>query len=213
MARSEGGKDGLTTTLPENVAWSTGADWPEDGETATIESIGGQVQELKDRSNYLKNDSAQGTTALKTKTDQLGLQCVEAEQRFNSANLNTNFNGATPKSIVGSFLHPTIALLAGDIIEFEFGMIILDNTTPVVDADLLVLYSENNGTAATIHDYPIPATTKWGPLTIVGQHTMIVPGFVNIYLAGVTAGVSDANVSSIETNHFIGRWRVMRPVT
>ncbi len=56
----------MTITLPETTAWSTGAAWPVDGEPATIESITDQVQELKDRSNYLNS-----------KTTQLGFQILQ----------------------------------------------------------------------------------------------------------------------------------------
>jgi hypothetical protein len=45
----------MPTALPEVTAWSTGATWPIDGEPATIESVASQVQELKNRSNYLKS--------------------------------------------------------------------------------------------------------------------------------------------------------------
>jgi hypothetical protein len=40
----------MPTTLPEVIAWSTGATWPIDGEPATIESVASQVQELKELS-------------------------------------------------------------------------------------------------------------------------------------------------------------------
>ena len=137
----------MPTTLTETVAWTTGADWPIDGEPATIESIAAQVQELKDRTNYLKSDSAQGTTALKAKTDQLGYQIV-AKGMLSTAGIlsqTVTATGVNPAPL-GTAWTPT-SLQLNDIIDIEVGPLDFVNGNTTGNHAYLIIQTSQNGAA------------------------------------------------------------------
>ena len=202
----------MPTTLAETVAWTTGADWPIDGEAATIESIAVQVQELKDRTNYLKSDSAQGTTALKAKTDQLGYQIV-ARGMLNTSGIlsqTVTATGTTPASL-GSAWTPT-SLQLNDIIDISFGPLdIVNGNTTGNHAYLIIQTSQNGGAFGAVSSYKVP-TNRTMTFSVLYQFTCTIAGAFGVALALLNDNTNGVTVTSLEQNSHIGCYTVMRPI-
>jgi hypothetical protein len=187
----------MTITLPETVAWSTGAAWPVDGETATIESITDQVQEIKDRSNYLK-----------AKTTQLGLQVAAADEYDSGGVINytvTNTTEDLPNSVFST------SLLLNDIFDCTIGPINIVNASSTTAAQLTLCVSQNSGAYAAYKGWAIPISRTM-TLTVRVQIPVTASGSFSIKLQG-TAGTSGATFNTIDPLNSALVYTVLRPVT
>jgi hypothetical protein len=195
----------MTTTLAETVAWSTGAAWPVDGETATIGSIASQVQELKDRSNYLKSK----TNQLASKYSVAGVQFINTP---NPVSIATSIS-ATPTAVADAAALTTISCLVSDVIHAQLGPFLVKNSSATDTAFVDVFFADNSASpASAIHVLIPPSTTI--SLNISCVHVVGTAGYclLSIQHTGNTTGGASFQVLE-NTTHLLGTLEVLRPVT
>ena len=191
----------MTITLPETTAWSTGAAWPVDGEPATIESITDQVQELKDRSNYLNS-----------KTTQLGFQILQNSMLAGMATFvgysGTDYSNAS--SLVAS--NTFSAAQAGDQVVVDVFAIasILTNT-----GRLRISWSENGGGEGFAVETIVAIDGNGRPYHLEFVHQVTTPGDLVLFFRAIGNGTQSIGVNSIYTGAggYWGKFQYMRPVT
>jgi hypothetical protein len=185
----------LTTTLAETVAWSTGAAWPVDGEAATIGSIAAQVQELKDRSNFLKS-----------KTNQLGYQILEVNPAIVGGTLDTGtLTSTSPVDVTNGTFTTSLSCSIADIVTVNLGPLLVKNlaTDVSVLAYIDFLFLDN---------VLIPANVAY-PISVSINHYVAAAGYCKFKLQ-ITANASGASIAALEKSHnYIGTYQVLRPVT
>jgi hypothetical protein len=185
----------MPKTLAEIVAWSTGANWPIDGEVATEESIEGQIQELKDRSNYLKSVA----TDLTSKTDQLGWQLISTNRPTQADIISQAVSPGGETALTNSVVDVGTVAATGYKVDIEFGPLYISNAANATAAHVAIQVSQNGGSYADCDSWLIPATVALSVLCRT-QFSPTVTGDLKFRLTITNPGTGSVTVGSLNAN-------------
>lgn len=156
-------------------------------------------------------DASQALQAIQALILAMPNRVVERGQYVAASPISESVSSSNSPRIVANSTFVTGSLLLGDIVDFEFSQILVDNPTATVDALVKFQFSQNGGAWTDGASYKV-AAGKAFPVLVSCVTGLTGNGTLGLRLLCEHSYVgAPAVITSIEQNNFVAKYIVYRP--